>query len=62
MNWDEIFAAATPELYLAFAGLVAVVLGAVLRERFATVSIKAGALILLGASALSLFNLSLIHI
>ena len=57
MNWDEIFAAATPELYLAFAGLVAVVLGAVLRERFATVSIKAGALILLGASALSLFNI-----
>ncbi|MBN04675.1 NADH-quinone oxidoreductase subunit NuoN [Ponticaulis sp.] len=57
MNWDEIFAAATPELYLAFAGLVAVVLGAVLRERFATVSIKAGALILLGACALSLFNI-----
>lgn len=57
MNWDEIFAAATPELYLALAGLVAVVLGAVLRERFATVSIKAGALILLGACALSLFNI-----
>lgn len=57
MNWDEIFAAATPELYLAFAGLIAVVLGAVLRERFATVSIKAGALILLGACALSLFNI-----
>ncbi len=57
MNWDEIFAAATPELYLAFAGLVAVVLGAVLRERFSTVSIKAGALILLGACALSLFNI-----
>lgn len=57
MNWDEIFAAATPELYLSLAGLVAVVLGAVLRERFATVSIKAGALILLGACALSLFNI-----
>ena len=57
MNWDEILAAATPELYLALAGLIAVALGAVMRERFATHSIKLGALILLGACALSLFKI-----
>ena len=54
MNWEAIISAASPELFLAAVGLLAVVLGAVLRERFAASSMIFGALVMFVASALSL--------
>lgn len=57
MNWSEIFAAATPEFYLAIVGLIAVLLGAILREKFTGISLKFSAVVLLGAAILSVLNL-----
>ena len=54
MNWEAIISAASPELFLAAVGLLAVVLGAVLRERFAASSMIFGAIVMFVASALSL--------
>jgi len=57
MNWSEICAAATPEFYLAIVGLIAVLLGAILREKFTGISLKFSAVVLLGAAILSVLNL-----
>ncbi|MAK61990.1 MAG: NADH-quinone oxidoreductase subunit NuoN [Ponticaulis sp.] len=55
MDWNSIINAASPELFLAFVGLVAVLIGAALKEKFAAVSLTFAAVVLLIASGLSLF-------
>ena len=54
MDWNSIISAASPELFLAIVGLIGVLIGAVMREKFSTLSLNFGAAILVVASVLSL--------
>ncbi len=57
MNWNEIFIAAGPELFLAAAGLAGVLFGAILKEKAASLSLFAGAGALVIAAAIALLQL-----
>ncbi|WP_340693731.1 NADH-quinone oxidoreductase subunit NuoN [Hyphomonas sp.] len=54
LDYTAMIVAIGPELWLAAAGLLGVLLGAVLKDRFNALSFKYGALALFGAAALSL--------
>ena len=54
LDYTAMILAIGPELWLAAAGLVGVLLGALLKDRFNGLSFKFGALALFGAAALSL--------
>ena len=54
LDYTAMILAIGPELWLAAAGLVGVLLGAILKDRFNGLSFKFGALALFGAAALSL--------
>ena len=57
MDWNSIIAAASPELLLAFAGLLAVVVGAIYKDAFARISLDAVAVVLVVAGILSLVKI-----
>ncbi len=57
MNWNEIFIAAGPELFLAAAGLAGVLFGAILKEKAASLSLFAGAGALVIAAAIAILQL-----
>ncbi|MFC6199942.1 NADH-quinone oxidoreductase subunit NuoN [Ponticaulis profundi] len=57
MNWTEIFSAAGSELFLVCAGLIGVLAGAWLKDKFASLSIFAGAIVLFIAAAISLLQI-----
>lgn len=56
MNWNEIITAAGPELFLAAAGLMGVLIGAVMKERSSSLSLFAGALVLVVAAVIALLQ------
>ena len=58
MNWNEIFIAAGPELFLAAAGLAGVLFGAILKEKAASLSLFAGAGALVIAAAIAILQLN----
>lgn len=53
MDFESIFTAIAPELLLAGAGLIGVTIGAILGDRFNSISFKLGALTLFAAAALA---------
>ena len=53
LDFESIFTAIAPELLLAGAGLVGVTIGAILGDRFNSVSFKLGAVVLFAAAALA---------
>ena len=57
MNWNEIVTAAGPELFLAASGLLGVLLGAVLKEKAASVSLFAAATALVIAAAIAILQI-----
>lgn len=57
MDWNSIISAASPELFLAGIGLIGVLVGAVLREKFAALSLTFAAIVLFMASGLSLLTI-----
>lgn len=57
LDTTSILIAIAPELWLAASGLVLVLAGAVIGERFNSLSYKAGALVLFAAAALAAFHL-----
>ena len=56
LNYAAMTETIAPELWLAFAGLVGVLIGAVFKNRFDAISFKLSALVLFGAAALSVFH------
>lgn len=57
MNWNEIFSAASPELFLAAMGLIGVLVGAVYKDRSAGMSLYAGAVVLIIAAIISIVQM-----
>ncbi len=56
MDWEAIFATIAPELLLVSAGLIGVLIGAIVGDRFNGVSFRLGALVLFLAAGAALYN------
>lgn len=56
MDWEAIFATIAPELLLAGAGLIGVLVGAIVGDRFNGLSFRLGALVLFLAAGAALYN------